>query len=200
MLSLKRLLAILMVTLLLGIVYFSYTLNESRVRQVELKNNIPAEEVFLKNESWDVTEQTKYLLVGEKSTVRDNAETLLATQKLPYEVREKLGQEDLTRGNILIFCTDTLENCVDVKLLEAYLTRGGKMILASGIAEGYAGGTLTVQDGKGKWVLTDDMAAPEVKEEIKELLGEPDEITLNFKGGRKVRFKISDDGNELTEI
>ena len=138
MLSLKRLLAILMVTLLLGIVYFSYTLNESRVRQVELKNNIPAEEVFLKNESWDVTEQTKYLLVGEKSTVRDNAETLLATQKLPYKVREKLEQEDLTRGNILIFCTDTLEDCVDVRLLEAYLTRGGKMILASGIAEGYA--------------------------------------------------------------
>ena len=138
MLSLKRLLAILMVTLLLGVVYFSYTLNESRVRQVELKNNIPAEEVFLKNESWDVTEQIKYLLVGEKSTVRDNAETLLATQKLPYKVREKLEQKDLKKGNILIFCTDTLEDCVDVKLLEAYLTRGGKMILASGIAEGYA--------------------------------------------------------------
>ena len=138
MLSLKRLLGILVATLLISIVYFSYTLNESRVKQVQLENNIPAGEVFLENETWNEVEQTVFLLVGEKCAARDNAETLLCTQKLSYEVREELASEDLTEGNVLIFCTDTLESCVDTRLLEEYLTRGGKMILASGIAEGYA--------------------------------------------------------------
>lgn len=64
-------------------------------------------------------------------------------------------------------------------------------------AENYTGGTAVFADGTGKWVITDNMAGEELKNEIKPLLGKDDEIVCKFKGGKEVVMKISADGNEL---
>ena len=64
----------------------------------------------------------------------------------------------------------------------------------------YSCGTKEFRDGKGKWIITDDMAGDEVKKLVKPYLGEDDEIVYRFTGNRKVTMKISPDGNELEII
>lgn len=58
-------------------------------------------------------------------------------------------------------------------------------------------GTRNFNDGKGKWIITDDMAGDDVKKAVKPYLGRDDEIVYRFKGNKKVTMKISPDGNEL---
>jgi hypothetical protein len=61
----------------------------------------------------------------------------------------------------------------------------------------YTSGTKEYKDGKGKWIITDDMAGKDLKKAVKRFIGKDDEIVYNFNGGRKVVMKISPDGNEL---
>ena len=67
-------------------------------------------------------------------------------------------------------------------------------------AVNYRGGTTEFNDGKGKWIITDDMAGDNLKKAVKPLIGKDDEIVYKFKGGKKVTMKISSDGNELEII
>jgi len=64
----------------------------------------------------------------------------------------------------------------------------------------YKGGTKEFRDGKGKWIITNDMAGDDLKEAVKLLIGKDDEIVYKFTGNRKVTMKISSDGNELDII
>ncbi len=64
-------------------------------------------------------------------------------------------------------------------------------------AEKYGGGTKEFKDGKGKWIVTDDMASEIVKKQVEPLIGKNDEIVYKFRGNRKITMKISPDGNEL---
>jgi hypothetical protein len=64
-------------------------------------------------------------------------------------------------------------------------------------AEKYAGGTKEFKDGKGKWIVTDDMASEIVKKQVEPLIGKNDEIVYKFRGNREITMKISPDGNEL---
>lgn len=61
----------------------------------------------------------------------------------------------------------------------------------------YSSGTEIFKDGKGKWIITDDMASDHLKEIVAPWLGKDDEIVLRFKGNRKIAMKISSDGNNL---
>jgi len=72
-----------------------------------------------------------------------------------------------------------------------------KRFAPENFAKNYAGGTKEFRDGKGKWILTDDMSGDELKKAVKPFLGKNDEIVYRFKGNRKVTMKISPDGNEL---
>lgn len=67
----------------------------------------------------------------------------------------------------------------------------------SEMASQYTTGTREFSDGRGRWILTDDMASTQVKALVKPLLGQDDELTYYFKGGRSVKMAISEDGNEL---
>ncbi len=67
-------------------------------------------------------------------------------------------------------------------------------------ATDYSGGTKVFRDGKGKWIITDDMAGDDLKNLVKPLLGKEDEIVYKFRGNRVVTMKISSDGNELDII
>ncbi len=64
-------------------------------------------------------------------------------------------------------------------------------------ASQYTVGTKAFTDGKGRWILTDDMASNEVKRLVQPFLGKDNEIVCRFKGNKVVRMKISPDGNEL---
>ena len=64
-------------------------------------------------------------------------------------------------------------------------------------SDAYINGTKVFEDGKGKWIITDDMAGDDVKKLVKPFLGKEDEISYKFKGNRIVTMKISADGNSL---
>ncbi len=61
----------------------------------------------------------------------------------------------------------------------------------------YISGTKEFRDGKGKWIITDDMAGGKLKKVVKQFIGNDNEIVYNFKGGKKVIMKISANGDEL---
>ena len=61
----------------------------------------------------------------------------------------------------------------------------------------YISGTKEFNDGKGKWIITDDIAGEDLRKAVKIFIGKDDEIVYKFKGDRKVTMKISPDGNEL---
>ncbi len=65
------------------------------------------------------------------------------------------------------------------------------------LAAQYTSGTREFADGKGKWIITDDMAGDDLKKIVAPWLGNDNEIVLRFSGNRKVTLKISPDGNEL---
>ncbi|WP_423126707.1 hypothetical protein [Gaoshiqia sp. Z1-71] len=64
----------------------------------------------------------------------------------------------------------------------------------------YTGGTNEFSDGKGKWIITDDMAGDELKKLVKPFIGKNDEIVYNFSGSREVTMRISPDGDGLEII
>jgi hypothetical protein len=65
------------------------------------------------------------------------------------------------------------------------------------LVAGYSGGTKEFRDGRGKWIITDDMAGDELKKRVTPFIGNDDEIVYLFKGNRKVTMKISPDGDKL---
>lgn len=56
-----------------------------------------------------------------------------------------------------------------------------------------------IADGKGRWIITDDMASDSIKAAVAFLLGEPDKMIYRYKGGKTIRLKISENG-ETFEI
>lgn len=56
-----------------------------------------------------------------------------------------------------------------------------------------------IKDGKGTWIVTDDLTSPALKRRLRPFLGKKNEITLSF-GEKTVRLKVSRDGNTLTKL
>jgi len=67
-------------------------------------------------------------------------------------------------------------------------------------ARQFKGGIKEFRYGKGKWIVTDDMAGEKLKKAIEPFLGKEDEIVCRFKGNRKVIMIISPDGKELQVV
>lgn len=55
-----------------------------------------------------------------------------------------------------------------------------------------------INDGKGKWIVCDDLLSKGVKEKTAPFLGEKGEIRLTFEGGKAVRMKINETGEAIT--
>lgn len=61
----------------------------------------------------------------------------------------------------------------------------------------YESGTKAFKDGKGKWIITDDMASDDLKKMVAPWTGNDNEIVFRFKGNRKIVMTISPDGKEV---
>jgi len=90
-----------------------------------------------------------------------------------------------------------------LKDVTALVRKNGLVVVTSNrfapqkfVAE-YSSGTKEFNDGKGKWIITDDMASDDLKKIVAPFTGNDDEITLRFKGNRKITMKISQDGNDV---
>lgn len=109
---------------------------------------------------------------------------LMQTLKLAFLCGLKISE-----GTLKAVCELVKENGLTVVT--------SKRFAPAEFAAKYEGGTVVFADGNGKWIITDDMAGDEVKNEIAPLLGKDNEIVYKFKGGKEVIMKVSEDGNEL---
>lgn len=127
-----------------------------------------------------------------------------APAKGPIVYDETVGYEHLRSASLLFLCgeflSDTALAAAARRVREGATAVTSVRFAPQDLAEGYMGGTAVVPDGEGRWVITDDMASDEVKAAVAPLLGEPDEMSFRFLGGHTVRFKISEDGNGLSEV
>ena len=55
-----------------------------------------------------------------------------------------------------------------------------------------------IPDGKGKWIVCDDLSDGRLKKELAPFLGNKGEIRLTFAGDKEIRLKISEDGEAFT--
>jgi hypothetical protein len=115
--------------------------------------------------------------------------------------------DKVTRGNLktvklaflcgLFISENTLTDVSSLVKKNGLVVVTSKRFAPKKFIKDYSDGTKEFRDGKGKWIITDDMAGDELKKSVEPFIGKNDEIVYKFKGNRKVTMKISSDGNEL---
>lgn len=144
MLPLKRLIYIIFFVILISSVFMIYNINTERSHAVDIVH-VETEQMELLGTEQDIgSKPRKYLLVGDSKkqlygNILQNAEQLLKDWKVGYAKVDgtKFNTETLTNNEIVIFCDDIASAYVDLKDLGEYISKGGRVIFAAGIAEGH---------------------------------------------------------------
>lgn len=123
----------------------------------------------------------------------------------PIVFDDTVTKEYLKTVQVIFLCglfisERTLEDVFYLVKKNGLLVVTSKRFVPNKFKKKYISGTKEFRDGKGKWVITDDMASDEVKRIVRPYIGQDNEIIYRFKGNRKVTMKISNDGNELEII
>jgi len=119
----------------------------------------------------------------------------------PIVYDENVGADDL-EGLELAFLCGLYMSEATLEAVAGLVKNGGLVVVTSPrfapaeFAAAYADGTAEFADGRGRWVITDDMACGEVYEAVKPMLGDSGEMAYRF-GGRTIALKISEDGNSF---
>ena len=119
----------------------------------------------------------------------------------PIVYDENVGAEDL-EGLELAFLCGLYMSEATLGAVAGLVKNGGLVAVTSPrfapaeFAAAYTGGTAEFADGRGRWVITDDMACGEVYEAVKPMLGDSGEMAYRF-GGNTIALKISEDGNSF---
>ncbi len=119
----------------------------------------------------------------------------------PIVFDHTVGAEHLGTLDLAFLCGHKISDETLAAVREA--VKGGLTVVTSArfapecIADGYCCGTKVAHDGEGKWVITDCFNSDEVKAAVSDLLGKDDEMVYYFAGGKKVTFKIAENGDEV---
>ena len=119
----------------------------------------------------------------------------------PIVYDENVTFADLETLELVFLCGLTISegtlNAVGKAVKETGVTVvTSKRFAPNEFADSYNGGTAEFSDGKGRWLITDDMACDEVYNAVKPHLGNSDEMVYRFKENTLI-MKISDDGNSF---
>jgi hypothetical protein len=123
----------------------------------------------------------------------------------PIVFDDTVRKELLQTLELCFLCGITIspETLADVEML----VRDGGLTVVTGsrFAPGHInakcdGDFAEIVDGKGRWIVTDDMASDRVKAAVNPLLGQANEMKYRFKGGKTVCLRISEDGDSFEEI
>lgn len=132
----------------------------------------------------------------------DIAYRCFAPANLPVVFDDTVGKEFLKSVKLAFLCglymsPGTLSDVASLVKNEGLVVVTSKRFAPAKFASKYSSGTSEFKDGKGKWIITDDMAGDDLKARVSSWLGNDDEIVLRFKGSRGIVMKISPDGKEL---
>lgn len=135
----KRLLGIIIITLVISAIFFLYNLSENGNKNTSVMN-IVTEQKSVAGSIPQSGDRVKIYVVGKDSKLRQNVARIFGVMHLSYYKREKLTQDDikgLKKNDTIVFCQDVIANCVDLRALGEFIQNGGKVILADGLPEGY---------------------------------------------------------------
>jgi hypothetical protein len=132
----------------------------------------------------------------------DMAYRCFAPANLPVVFDDTVSKELLKGVKLAFLCglsisPNTLKDVTSLVKKDGLVVVTSKRFAPEKFASEYSSGTQEFKDGRGKWIITDDMAGNDLKTRVAPWLGNDDEIVLRFKGNRKVIMKISPDGNEI---
>lgn len=143
MLSLRRLAYVLILVIGLSIIFLIYNINEKNTKVVTIENTVieekPLEQGIIAENSDEVT----FYLVGNPAReiygdIYNNISRMMDDMKLSWEAKIRIQGEDLSNLNhVIIFCDDEVNPYVDQRELGYFIEKGGKVVLAAGLAEGY---------------------------------------------------------------
>lgn len=144
MLSIKRLGYVLLTVLGVCAIFVLYNINEMNNRVVLITNSeIEEREWLSSSKTVGNGNGLHFYVLGdeEKELYKDiyrNVCQVMRDMKLPWSKTEALGRDELADSNaILIFCDDIISKYVDLQKLADFVQKGGKAVLAAGVAEGY---------------------------------------------------------------
>ncbi len=174
----------------------AYNLNTSSASEEWLKawHTITHEMVKKESLSWNAGN------VYEGMTYR-----CFAPANSPVVFDDTVTKEYLKSVKLAFLCglyisENTLQDVTSLVRRNGLVVVTSKRFAPKEFATDYSSGTKEFKDGKGKWIITDDMAGDELKKLVAPRIGNDDEIVLRFKGNRKVTMKISSDGKEVNNI
>ena len=143
MLSLKRLAYVLLIVVSICTVFIVYNINEDNNRIVAIQSKEVIKQELVQGEVTFSAEEPIFYVVGteEEEIYKDifrNVKTLMEDLKLTWEEKKCITTEELKETQaVFVFCDDSIGKYVDLEELGNFIEKGGKVIFAAGLAEGY---------------------------------------------------------------
>lgn len=135
MLSLRRLISIIIITIILSMIYLIYGLQENNLEKVVFENDIPHINSLKSGDLSLIKGNKLFYIIGQANNIYDNVVELFDNMKIEYKASKTINLEHLSNNSILIFTVDKISDCVDLQELDNFIKKGGKVILAAGLAE-----------------------------------------------------------------
>lgn len=117
---------------------------------------------------------------------------------------DRVGKDKLESLKLCFLCGYHISNETKKAVAELVKENGLTVVTPSRLAPLYVtmkctGGRTEVRDGKGTWIVCDDLSSRKLEKRLRPFLGEKDEIKLTF-GDKTVRMKISGKGDKITQV
>lgn len=141
MLSVKRLCYVIVLVLIVSAVFMIYNINEERSKSVKTENITVEEEPLTGKIEIDVEGQTGFYVIGdeEKEIYKDifkNTVNILKDMHLTVKTMSQVPKEMPGLNTVLVFCGEDVSSRVDMLSLGKFISDGGKVVFAAGLAEG----------------------------------------------------------------
>lgn len=141
MLSFKRLLYIVLMVAVLGGIFLIYTISERRPASVQVQSCLAAEREFIETRQVDEGEKPRIWILGDSGDrcygkIYDNVRQLCEYLHLTVTEEGCPNLSEAKGQDLVIFCDASISGYVDFKELEEFISGGGRVIFAAGLAEG----------------------------------------------------------------
>ncbi len=141
MLSWKRLCYVIFMVSVVSAVFMIYNINEERTKNIKTENDREIRQTFLQARPLsEETRQTVWLFGDEKKEIYgdiyQNVRRLFLDLHFAVAEEERFLPEKIKTDDLVVFCEDSIGSYADLAALGDFVERGGRVILAAGLAEG----------------------------------------------------------------
>ncbi len=140
MLSFKRLVYIVLIVVVLGGIFLIYSINEGLPASVQIPSRLATEREFIETRQVDEGEKPKVWILGDSDDVDcgeiyDNVRQFCRNLHLTVVGEGSLDVSVLKGQDLIIICDASISRYADLDDLERFISEGGRVILAAGLAE-----------------------------------------------------------------